>query len=196
MKEGAVAFRSEEPVHRIADSPRLLTCHHTPLSVPFLYLFVHSLLVRVMRGFTILELLIALAVLALLSAIAMPAYDRFAERARVGQAVADIGQLDMEIEKFLASNFNYPGSLDDLPGGAPMDPWGQPYQYLQIRNNDEPGLRGRLRKDRNLVPINSDYDLYSMGEDGSTRPPLTARPSQDDIVRAGDGGFVGIAEEF
>ena len=46
------------------------------------------------------------------------------------------------------------------------------------------------------MPINSDYDLYSMGEDGGTRPPLTARPSQDDIVRAGDGGFVGLAEEF
>ena len=137
-----------------------------------------------------------IAVLALLSAIAIPAYDRFAERARIGQAVADIGQIDMEIEKFLSSNFAYPASLADLPNGAPLDPWGQPYQYLQIRNNDEPGLRGRLRKDRNLVPINSDYDLYSFGEDGDSRPPLTASPSRDDIVRASDGGFVGAAEEF
>lgn len=149
-----------------------------------------------MRGFSLLELLIALVVLSILSAMAMPAYDQFTERARVGQAVADIGQIDMEIEKFLANNFDYPASLADLPGGTPVDPWGQPYQYLQIRNNDEPGLRGRLRKDRNLVPINSDYDLYSLGDDGDSRPPLTARPSQDDIVRAGDGGFVGLAEEF
>ena len=149
-----------------------------------------------MRGFTLLELLIALAVLSLLSAMAVPAYDRYVERARIGQAVADIGQIDMEIEKFLARNFDYPASLADLPGGAPLDPWGQPYQYLQIRNNDEPGLRGRLRKDRNLVPINSDYDLYSMGEDGATQPPLTARTSQDDVVRASDGVFVGVAEEF
>ena len=100
------------------------------------------------------------------------------------------------IKKFLANNFSYPGSLADLPNGVPVDPWGQPYQYLQIRNNNEPGLRGRLRKDRNLVPINSDYDLYSLGEDGGSRPPLTARPSRDDIVRAGDGGFVGMAEDF
>jgi general secretion pathway protein G len=149
-----------------------------------------------MRGFSLLELLVALAVLSILSAMAVPAYEQFAERARVGQVVADIGQLDMEIEKFVANNFAYPGSLAELPGGAPLDPWGQPYQYLQIRDNNEPGLTGRLRKDRNLVPINSDYDLYSMDEDGSTRPPLTARPSQDDIVRAGDGGFVGLAEEF
>jgi general secretion pathway protein G len=149
-----------------------------------------------MRGFSLIELLIAIAVLSIISAIAIPAYDEFSERARVGQAVADIGQLDMEIEKFLANNFTYPASLVDLPNGAPVDPWGQTYQYLQIRNNDEPGLRGRLRKDRNLVPINSDYDLYSLGEDGGSRPPLTARPSRDDIVRAGDGGFVGLAEDF
>ena len=191
-----VAFSAEEPVHKFADFLRLLTCRHTSLDRVFLYCFVRLLLVRRMRGFTILELLIALAVLSILSAMAIPAYDRFSERARVGQAVADIGELDMEIEKFLANNFTYPGSLDDLPSGTPLDPWGQPYQYLQIRNNDEPGLRGRLRKDRNLVPINSDYDLYSMGADGATRPPLTARPSQDDVVRAGDGGFVGVAEEF
>ena len=148
-----------------------------------------------MRGFSLLELLIVVAVMALLSAIAMPAYERFTERARVGQAVSDIGRIDMEIEKFLANNFVYPGSLADLPN-VPLDPWGQPYQYLRIRGNDEPGLQGRLRKDRNLVPINSDYDLYSIGADGDSRPPLTAQPSQDDVVRAGDGGFVGRAEEF
>lgn len=149
-----------------------------------------------MRGFTILELLIALAVLAILSSMAVPLYDNYVERARTGQAVADIGLIDMEIEKFLANNFASPGSLADLAGNIPQDPWGQDYQYLRIRGNGEPGLRGRLRKDRNLVPINSDYDLYSFGADGQSRPPLTARPSQDDVVRAGDGGFVGLAEDF
>jgi general secretion pathway protein G len=149
-----------------------------------------------MRGFSLIELLIVLAVMAILSAIAMPAYESFTERARIGQAMADMGRIDMEIEKFLSNRFDYPATLADLPNGLPLDPWGQPYQYLQIRNNDEPGLRGRLRKDRNLVPINSDYDLYSLGADGDSRPPLTAPPSRDDIVRAGDGGFVGLAEDF
>lgn len=149
-----------------------------------------------MRGFSVLELLIALTVMAILSGMAVPLYSNYVERARVGQATADIGRIDMEIEKFVANSFVYPGSIADLAGNIPQDPWGQDYQYLRIRGNGEPGLRGRLRKDRNLVPINSDYDLYSFGADGQTRPPLTARPSQDDIVRAGDGGFVGLAEEF
>jgi general secretion pathway protein G len=58
------------------------------------------------------------------------------------------------------------------------------------------GLQGTLRKDRNLVPINSDYDLYSLGPDGETRPPLTAGPSRDDIARAADGSFVGSVVGF
>jgi general secretion pathway protein G len=55
---------------------------------------------------------------------------------------------------------------------------------------------GQQRKDRNLVPINSDYDLYSMGPDGRSVSPLTAQASRDDIIRANDGGFVGKASDY
>jgi general secretion pathway protein G len=55
---------------------------------------------------------------------------------------------------------------------------------------------GGARKDRRLVPINSDYDLYSVGKDGQSSPPLTAGQSQDDIIRASDGGFVGPASTY
>jgi general secretion pathway protein G len=53
-----------------------------------------------------------------------------------------------------------------------------------------------MRRDRFLVPINSDYDLYSMGADGRTATPLTASMSRDDIVRAGDGSFIGPASGY
>lgn len=147
-------------------------------------------------GFTLLEVLIALCVAGLLSAIVVPLYGAIVNRAFTAQAVADIGTLDMRLERYFSNNFDYPDTLDKLAGPELIDPWGQPYRYLKIRDNDEPGLRGRLRKDRNLVPINSDFDLYSVGEDGSSRPPLTARPSRDDIVRAADGSFVGVGEDF
>lgn len=52
------------------------------------------------------------------------------------------------------------------------------------------------RKDRFQVPINSDFDLYSMGPDGQSKPPLNTPVSRDDILRANDGAFYGIAEEF
>ncbi|MSR24620.1 MAG: hypothetical protein EXR96_05970 [Nitrospiraceae bacterium] len=52
------------------------------------------------------------------------------------------------------------------------------------------------RKDRFLVPINSDYDLYSMGPDGQSSQPLTVPVSMDDIIHASDGAYVGLAENF
>ena len=81
------------------------------------------------------------------------------------------------------------------PGDLPVDPWGQPYRYLRIEG-EGPGIIANVRKDRNLVPVNSDFDLYSIGPDGQTRPPLVARPSRDDIVRAGNGSFIGAASDF
>jgi len=56
--------------------------------------------------------------------------------------------------------------------------------------------KGKVRKDHNLVPLNSDYDLYSMGKDGKSVSPLTAKASRDDIVRANNGAFVGLASEY
>ena len=56
--------------------------------------------------------------------------------------------------------------------------------------------KGGFRKDRFLVPINTDFDLYSMGADGASVGPLTSAVSRDDIVRANDGGFVGLASDF
>jgi general secretion pathway protein G len=55
---------------------------------------------------------------------------------------------------------------------------------------------GQARKDRFLVPINTDYDLYSMGPDGRSVAPLTANASRDDIIRASDGTFIGRACDF
>ena len=46
------------------------------------------------------------------------------------------------------------------------------------------------------MPLNSLYDLYSIGKDGKSVPPLTAKASWDDIIMANDGGFVGLAKDF
>jgi len=56
--------------------------------------------------------------------------------------------------------------------------------------------KGKARKDHSLVPLNTDYDLYSKGKDGQSRPPLPAPVSQDDVLRANNGGFIGLASTF
>ena len=80
--------------------------------------------------------------------------------------------------------------MDDM-----RDPWDNPYEYLNVQSN-APGTKGKRRKDKNLVPINSDYDLYSCGPDGVSVPPLTAMASRDDIIRANNGAFVGVAADY
>jgi general secretion pathway protein G len=76
-----------------------------------------------------------------------------------------------------------------------VDPWGFPYQYKNLRTNSGKG-NGNARKDKYLKPVNSDFDLYSLGLDGKSQPSLTDQFSRDDVLRARDGGFFGTAEDF
>jgi general secretion pathway protein G len=142
------------------------------------------------RGFTLIELVITMVILGILAAIAIPNYSRLRERAFVARAIGDIETMSQNINEYHLTNGSLPSSLSDV-GSSILDPWGNPYQYAPIGKG-----KGGFRKDRFLVPINTDYDLYSMGADGASVGPLTAAPSRDDIVRANDGGFVGLASEF
>jgi len=146
-------------------------------------------------GFTLIEILMAIIVMALIMTIAIPSYQSFVTRARNAQAVADIAMIDMHIERYRTRNFSLPPNLAALGASIPLDPWGNAYRYLNIQAGG-PGVIGASRKNRNMVPINSDYDLYSMGADGKTATPLPSKPARDDIVRARNGGFIGLAQDF
>ena len=145
-------------------------------------------------GFTIVELLIGMAIVATLSAIAVPVVTTHVNNARNATATSHIRSMEKDITSYLIENDTYPSSLADIGRAGLDDPWGNPYQYQRITG--APGEQGKLRKDRFLVPVNTDYDLYSMGNDGDSKAPFTAKASRDDIVRANNGGYVGIAEGF
>ncbi len=144
------------------------------------------------QGFTLVDLMGTIAIVSLLLALSVPSYDGFVQRARIAAAVADIGSMQIRVENFRTlNNGMLPASLDVL--GTPTDPWGNPYQYINIESGSTPP--GFWRKDLGQVPINSDYDLFSTGRDGDSVPPLTGKSSRDDIVRADNGGYVGVAED-
>ena len=147
------------------------------------------------RAFTLVELLITLAIIMTISAMAVPRFSAALDAARVARAVGDIRTLQNEIALFEALNGRLPANLAELGRGELLDPWRNPYQFLNFAAAGR-GVRGQQRKDRFLVPINSTYDLYSMGKDRRSRPPLTARDSHDDVIRASDGGFIGLALQF
>ncbi len=52
------------------------------------------------------------------------------------------------------------------------------------------------RRDRFLFPVNSDYDLFSLGPNGRTAVSLGAVMALDDVLRANNGGYYGPASDY
>ncbi|HXX53628.1 MAG TPA: prepilin-type N-terminal cleavage/methylation domain-containing protein [Thermodesulfovibrionales bacterium] len=148
---------------------------------------------RRLPGFTLLELLVTMSIVAILASIAYPVYTGYVYQAQNETAAADIRAISLKISDYYANNNSYPQSLSQVGYATYADPWGHPYQYLNIQTAKN---RGQMRKDRFLVPINTDYDLYSMGQDGKSVPPLTAAASRDDVIRANDGAYIGLAYAY
>ncbi len=146
------------------------------------------------HGYSLVELMLAAAVLSIITAIAIPAYQGYMETAQLGRVVHEMKQIELTIENYRLDTGSYPNTLEEV-GIEMLDPWGNPYQYLRIEGADPTG-KGMQRKDHSLVPINSDFDLYSMGEDGASAAPLTAASSQDDIVRANNGTYYGYGRDY
>jgi len=144
-------------------------------------------------AFTLIEIMLALVILAVIATIALPNYADYRERARIAQAKSDIREMEVSITQYFADHRAFPATLADIGKAALLDPWKSPYQYLDV--SDIKATKGKARKDKNLVPINSDYDLYSMGKDGASVAPLTAKASQDDVIRANNGRFLGLGSE-
>ncbi|MEZ4216165.1 MAG: prepilin-type N-terminal cleavage/methylation domain-containing protein [Myxococcota bacterium] len=183
------------------------------------------------RGFTFIEVMVAVAIVGVLASIAGSSYAKYVEKAKVARAIAEMQGIAKHLDAAVVDDGGPPASLADLAIPIPPDPWGHPYEYLQIAGNLPPGMSAidddglpdvaappagtgggsggaqggggggapaiaAARKDRFLVPINSDYDLYSRGADGLTRPQLHDADSQDDVIRGANGSYYGLAEGF
>ncbi|MCZ6917159.1 MAG: prepilin-type N-terminal cleavage/methylation domain-containing protein [Gemmatimonadetes bacterium] len=161
-------------------------------------------------GWTLIEMLMAISIMGMISAIAFPSLQTSVYQARVARAITEISRLQVDVTAFETDGNGLPETLADVDRATLLDPWGNPYQYLNFPLDAASGGDGKgkgggggggshppgARKDRFLVPINSFYDLYSMGQDGKTAPALTAAVSKDDIVRANDGGFIGLGAKY
>ena len=121
------------------------------------------------RAFTLIEVMVVVAILAVLAALIVPKVMSRPDEARVVAARQDIASLLQALKLYRLDNLRYPTTEQGLaalvtrptlapvppnwkPGGylerLPRDPWGHPYQYLS------PGLRGEV-------------DVFSFGADGT-----------------------------
>lgn len=135
-------------------------------------------------GMTLIELLATLALASSLASIALPKYHAVTESARVAQAIGDL----QAIQTTLDSRDSLPDNLAGV-GQNIIDPWGSPYIYVKFP-------AGAPRVDRFGVQVNTTYDLFSVGPDGISAVSFNAGSSFDDVVRANDGGFLGLASKF
>lgn len=90
------------------------------------------------HAFSLIELMVAVAIVGVSATIAVPAYSSYMERIRTEQAIIDINQIAMRIESYnpVGSANLYPVSLADIGMDNMRDPWGNPYQYLNLTDGN------------------------------------------------------------
>jgi general secretion pathway protein G len=175
---------------------------------------------RRQMGLTLVELLIVMAIIGILSAIAIPFYFGQVEKARVIKAIADLDNLQVEITNFELDHNRLPDTLEEVRSKDLNDPWGNAYRYLNFATLEEdseeeeiPG-QGKNKKGkakgkkspteaedarrRELYDefLNTDYDLYSCGNDGESAASMTEKQSEEDIVRGQEGNYIGLASQI
>jgi general secretion pathway protein G len=121
---------------------------------------------RDQRGFTLIEMMVVLAIIGVLAALIVPNVLGRADEARVTAARTDVANLSQALKLYKLDNLQYPTgeqglaalvskpTQDPVPNAwrnyvekLPQDPWGRPYQYLN------PGVHGEV-------------DVLSLGADG------------------------------
>lgn len=157
------------------------------------------------KGLTLLELLIAMVIVAILAVFAQYMFGgnklncdnpngrpSYTMRAKIANITGEIGAINIQAQRFELNHGRYPASLEELgmTGDAATDPWGNPYVFTDLTTLN--GV-GKARKDHNLHPVNTYFDIYSMGPDGVTATPFTSTLGKDDIVMANDGNYFGPA---
>jgi type IV pilus assembly protein PilE len=69
-----------------------------------------EILLKTHRGFTLIELMIVVVVVAILASIAIPSYQDYIRRGRITEAVSALSEIRVKMEQFFQDNRTYVGS--------------------------------------------------------------------------------------
>lgn len=141
------------------------------------------------QAFSLLDGLIAIAVITLLLSLAVPSYHRYQERARIAQTITQLMEIDAAIQQHFVLHQQWPDQLSDVGMHTWSDAWGNAFEYHKYASDAD---NEQARRDGSQQPINQDYDLYSKGADGDSSEQLSSPRSRDDIIRAQNGDYFGL----
>jgi len=129
---------------------------------------------RNQTGFTLIEVMVVVVILALLAAIIVPKIMSRPEQARIVKAKQDILAIENAMDLYKLDNGDYPTNNQGIAAlvtkptqepvptdwngylkQVPVDPWGHPYQYTN------PGKHGEI-------------DIYSFGPKNPNRDPSSS----------------------
>ncbi len=79
-------------------------------------------MLKITKGFTLIELMVAVAILALLSAIAVPIYTRYSDRTFRSEAMADLLECAQALERRAGQTFDYLGAAAGGADDGALDP--------------------------------------------------------------------------
>ena len=153
------------------------------------------------QGFTLIELIMVVALIAVLATLSLSTFANLKTNARNGRCKAEIRTLEKSILASFTDRGRVPSALTVAEIGSDADlkdPWGHPYVYYNIGAGG-----GTAYIDINAFDLNTDFDLYSHGKDGvsaaAPSPSLVLDPANaasfDDIVRCNDGTTVELGKD-
>jgi general secretion pathway protein G len=149
------------------------------------------------KGFTLVELLVVVAIIGILSAVLMPRLLGYTEKARQARALADLGSMKTVVEVYAADEGNGVFPAKDqisavLQGKGIQwtgddkgikDPWGRPYYYTAVIDT--------AANDQSYIFVSAGLD----GQLGTEDDVFTTDEAQPTVGAADTQTFADLAAE-